>query len=109
MSSDLSRQRCVFDAYAGDFSHHCRSVAQDGEGVARADLSALWSLAEAVAGAAGVWRRGFEGLDVARAGPFDEALAAARVAEAVFDDILAPLAYGAFRAALDVVLDDDQV
>jgi hypothetical protein len=46
-----------------------------------------------------------EDLDLARTLRLDRAVAAARVAEAVFDNILTPLGYGVFRAALAVVLD----
>jgi hypothetical protein len=106
MPVDATGQRLLsaFDAHAGDFSRHCRAVAQAGEVVAEADLSALWALAEDVVRASAIWRRAIEGLEIARASRLDLAVAATRVAEAVFDDCLTPLGYGVFRAALDVVL-----
>jgi hypothetical protein len=95
----------LFDARARDFTDHCRAASESGAATAEADLSGLWALAQAVSDALRLWRPQVDALDLARRSPLAITRAACLIAESVFDETLTPLAYGAFRVALESLVE----
>lgn len=93
----------TFETCAWDFARRLAGRLEVGEGVASRDIDRLSAFAAKLSQAILSWRVALADLEAGAVEPIDPKVAARRLVESVFDDLLIPEASRLLSAALDLV------